>query len=224
MKFFLSIFIICIILGTIYFLTNRIFGFTKKQKATRFKKFPLLITGIGAYVLFGLLFFVMYNTDHALDTQCTKTHQTTNIPPKKLTTAMEYFMQGNYDYDTGNCVKAIADYSKSITLNPLYPQVYNNRAYTFMRLRDFAHALSDLNKAISLNPHYIQALMNRGDIYNYYFKIDRQKAISDYENVIRLGGKQETSVCGHLFLATHNGWNIGTFLDLPKEFKNACSH
>jgi hypothetical protein len=59
--------------------------------------------------------------------------------------------------------------------------------------------------------------MNRGDIYNYDYAIDRSRAIADYNRVIALGPTaiHDTSVCGHRFLALHNGWNPGTFLDLP---------
>jgi tetratricopeptide (TPR) repeat protein len=90
-------------------------------------------------------------------------------------------------------------------------------------MRDYKDALPDLDKALALNPNYIQALMNRGDIHNYYYAIDKQRAIADYKKVIALGGGQETSVCGHLFLAIHNGWNIGTFLDLPREVLGQCN-
>jgi len=63
--------------------------------------------------------------------------------------------------------------------------------------------------------------MNRGDIHNYYL-VDKQSAIADYEKIIALHKTQGTSVCGHLFLAKHNGWNLGTFLDLPGELLNPC--
>ena len=132
---------------------------------------------------------------------------------------MDYFLQGNYDYDTGNCVKAIADYTTSISLNPRDAEVYNNRAYTYMRMRDFKDALPDLEKALAINPNYIQALMNRGDIHNYYYEINRSSAIADYEKVISLGGTRGTSVCGHLLLARTNGWTLSTIFELP--FVNA---
>jgi tetratricopeptide (TPR) repeat protein len=145
--------------------------------------------------------------------QCISTHTTTTNPPTNQTTATDYFAQGDYDYDSGNCQQAVVDYTKAIMLNPNYPQAYNNRAYTNMRMRNYSAALSDLDKALELKPDYIQALMNRGDIHNYYYHIDRQSAIADYKKVIALGGNQnETSVCGHLFLAKHNGWTLGAYL------------
>jgi tetratricopeptide (TPR) repeat protein len=160
----------------------------------------------------------MYRSAVAPDTQCSTTHTATTTPPASLKTTTDYFEQGNYDYDTGDCSKAIVDYTESIKLDPKNSQTYNNRAYTYMRLRDYKSALPDLDKAISLNPNYINALMNRGDIHNYYYAIDRKSAIADYEKVIALGGTKGTSVCGHLFLAEHNGWNLGTLLAMPTAY------
>ena len=111
---------------------------------------------------------------------------------------------GNYFYDLGNCKQAVDDYSVAIDLNAEYAQAYNNRGYTYMRLRNYKNALPDLDKAIALNPNYIQALMNRGDIHNYYYNIDRKAALVDYKNVISLGGVHNTSVCGHKAMAETN--------------------
>jgi tetratricopeptide (TPR) repeat protein len=88
-------------------------------------------------------------------------------------------------------------------------------------MRDYKDALTDLDKALELNPNYVQALMNRGDIHNFYYEINRQSAIADYKKVIELAGPSDTtSVCGHLFLAKHNGWTLGAYLDYFKgEFR-----
>jgi len=66
--------------------------------------------------------------------------------------------------------------------------------------------------------------MNRGDIHNYYYQIDRQAAIADYKRVIALMGPSggNTSVCGHLLLAKHNGWNVSTFLDILQGNQYSC--
>ena len=155
-----------------------------------------------------LIFFVftIYSAATQPDTQCTTTHTTTSQPPAHLLTAMDYFLQGDYEYDRGNCKQAIAAYTRSIQLNPNYPESYNNRAYTYMRMQDYKDALPDLDKALSLNQNYVQALMNRGDLYNYYGPIiNRHKAIEDYDKVIALGGTHSTSVCGHKAMAESNG-------------------
>lgn len=221
MKLLISLIAIALIASGIYFYLSKKINKKQKQKKPDWK--ILGITGVVVAALVGFVAFQMYIAATASDIQCAMLHTTTSIPPSSLHTAIDYFNQGNYDYEMGNCKKAIADYNKSIELNAQYPQAYNNRAYTYMRMRDYKDALPDLNKALALNPNYIHALMNRGDIHNYYFAIDRQSAVADYEKVIALGGTHGTSVCGHLFLAEHNVWNLLTIVDFPKEILRGCN-
>lgn len=208
----LFILVIIGIIGTgVYFFSSKKFR-NKKQK--RFNWKPAGITASVVFLLLCLLAFELYKSAIQPDIQCATTHPSTSQPPHTLQTANDYFTQGDYDYELGNCKKAIADYTQSINLNPTYAQAYNNRAYTNMRMRNYKDALPDLDKAMQLKPNYIQALMNRGDIHNYYYQIDRLSSIKDYQRVIALGGNQQkTSVCGHLFLAKHNGWTLGAYLD-----------
>lgn len=222
MKLLVSLFVIAVLSFGTYQLT---FVLTNKKKKSNGNK----TTAVGATILvcillFGFLAFSMYRNIKALDLQCATHHVTMSEPPRVLVTAMDYFEEANYEYDTGNCWVAILDYNKSIEMNPEFAQAYNNRAYTYMRMRNYSAALPDLDKAIKLKPDYIQALMNRGDIHNYYYQIDRPLAVKDYEKVIALGGKDENSVCGHIFLARNNGWALSTFLSLPKMLlMNRCN-
>jgi len=137
------------------------------------------------------------------DAYCWHVHPTSSTPPAKLITAQDYFNLGDYDFDSGDCVQAVVAYTQAIHLNSTNVHVYNNRAYTNMRLHNYQFAINDLNKAIELNPNYATAYMNRGDIYNYYYAIDRQKAIADYDKVIALGKEKDRSrsVCGHKAMA-----------------------
>jgi len=168
-------------------------------------KYPILKIG---FIIAGLLILIgfakIYGAINAPDKQCTTTRTAQATPLSNPSTPHDYFELGNYDYDTGDCTKAIVDYTKAIELNPNFPQFYNNRAYTSMRMHNYKDALADLNKAIALNPNYVNALMNRGDIYNFYYALDRQKAIADYNRVIALGPDrdQSRSVCGHKAMAT----------------------
>ncbi len=205
MKLLVVLIVISLVTVIVYFCASRILSRRK----------TIAISTLVAILLLGFVARQMYRDATAADTWCTTGHTTTSVPPAQLKSAMDYYTLGNYDYDTGNCQQAVVDYTTSIQLNPNYAQAFNNRAYTYMRLRDYQDALPDLDKDLALNPNYIQALMNRGDIHNYYWAIDKPRAIADYEKVIALGGQQGTSVCGHLFLAQHNGWNLGTLLDLP---------
>lgn len=151
------------------------------------------------------------------NTWCTTAHIAHSQPPATLVSATDYFAQGDYDYDRGACAEAISAYTSAIDINPAFAEAYNNRAYTYMMEQDYTHALPDLDRAIQLRPDYVNALMNRGDIYNFD-QIDRPRAIADYERVVALGPTESknTQVCGHLFLAEHNGWHLNTLLDLPR--------
>jgi len=211
MKLLFLLVLIGVIGSAVYVFIAKVFTSSKKQKKLNWK--PIGITAGVAVVLLGFLALGLYKSATAPDMQCMTAHTTTTKPSTDLRTATDYFAQGDYDYDTGNCQQAVVDYTKAITLNQHYPQAYNNRAYTNMRMRNYSAALSDLDKALELKPDYIQALMNRGDIHNYYYQIDRQSAIADYKKAISLGATQtQTSVCGHLFLAKHNGWTLGAYL------------
>jgi tetratricopeptide (TPR) repeat protein len=133
--------------------------------------------------------------------------------PKALVTAEDFLAQGAYDFDRGDCDAAITAFSRAIELKPNYAEAYNNRAYTYMIKQQYALALPDLDRAIQIRPDYINALMNRGDIYNYYYVIDYDRAIADYDRVLSLGA-QHTSVCGHRMLAQHHGWDPGVVMDI----------
>lgn len=140
----------------------------------------------------------------------------TATPPAQLNTAADYLAQGDYELERGNPSQALAAYSRAIELDPASAQAYNNRAYVFMTLQDYAHALPDLDKALALRPDYVNALMNRGDIYNYYYAIDYDRAVADYDRVLAADpdAPAHTSVCGHRLLALQHGWNPGVVGEL----------
>jgi tetratricopeptide (TPR) repeat protein len=128
-------------------------------------------------------------------------------PEVELQTAEEYLARGDESFDRRDYVAAIADYSHAIELNPDYAGAYNNRAYAYMMMQNYAMALPDLDTAIRLRPNYVNALMKRGDIHNYYYQVDRARAIADYDRIIALGpaAYAHTSVCGHRLVAQNNG-------------------
>ena len=156
-------------------------------------------------LLFGLATLKVYGLLQGSDTQCSSTHFTTTSKPQNPKSADEYFALGNYYYDAGQCEDAVQAYTKALQLDPQFTQVYNNRAYTNMRLRNYSEAMKDLNTVLQQRPNYALALINRGDLYNYWGPvIDRQKAIEDYQKAISLGAVHNTSVCGHLAMAQTN--------------------
>jgi tetratricopeptide (TPR) repeat protein len=136
--------------------------------------------------------------------------------PASLITAEDYFAHGDFEYEQKDCDQAIADYTQAIRLDPALAEAYNNRAYVYMVKKDYASALTDLNRAIRLRPDYVNALMNRGDIYNYYYSIDYDRAVADYDRVLSIdpGAGSHTSVCGHRLLAMNHGWNLSVLAAL----------
>lgn len=166
----------------------------------------------------------MYGISTQPDSQCFISHTPVSVPPQNLKTAKDFLLQGDYEYEKGSCDKAVQNYTKAININPKYAEAYNNRGYTYMRIRNFENAIYDLNKAIELRPNYINALTNRGDIYNYYHKVDRAKALADYNTALASGAAKTGSLCGHRLLAINNGWNLKAFWTiLTKGVDSGCN-
>jgi tetratricopeptide (TPR) repeat protein len=133
--------------------------------------------------------------------------------PAAATTAADYLALGDDDFDRGDYHWAVEDYGRAIDLKPDYAEAFNNRAYTYMTLREYALALPDLDEAIRLRPNYVNALMNLGDIYNYYYRIDYDRALQDYDRVLAIDPKTP-NLCGHRLLAMRHGWNPGIHLEV----------
>ncbi len=207
--------LVFIIFGLVLYIILDKFAF-KNKKYQKLRKWiaPAVIIFTSTLFITGAIL-----TSVQGDVQCTRTHQVSISPPATLTSAQDYFESGNYNYDRGDCNKAIMDYSMALKLNSQFAESFNNRGYTYMRMRDYQNALSDLNMAIDIRPNYVNALMNRGDIYNYYLN-NKIKAIQDYNKVLTIDPSvaNNSSVCGHLLLAVNNGWHISTFFNILKEF------
>lgn len=147
------------------------------------------------------------------------------LPPTDPKTAEDYIARGDYAFDQGKYDAAITAYSRAIELGPDLAQAYNNRAYAYMTIQKYDLALPDLDTAIRLRPDYVNALMNRGDIHNYYYQIDRARAIADYDRVLELDpdAPNYTSVCGHRMLAIHDGWSPTIYVEILQHgIKSGC--
>lgn len=190
---FLLIVIFGVCCGVYLFITYFFIHFKELRKMNWI---ALTVSGFIGLVLLSLVGVVIYFAKTSTDTWCTTKHYTNAYPPQELISSMDYFEKGNYEYDKGNCDQALADYGKSIELNGNYPQTYNNRAYTYMRMENFDLAIADLDRAIELDPNYLHALRNRADVNGYKLG-NKKEAIKDYEKIIELAGPS-TDVCAHL--------------------------
>ena len=80
--------------------------------------------------------------------------------------------------------KAIADYTRAISLNPEFANAYSNRGASYGELEEHDRAIANYTRAISLNPEYADAYNNRGTTYNKLEEHDR--AIADLTRAISL--------------------------------------
>ena len=88
---------------------------------------------------------------------------------------------GQYD-------QAIADYTKSIEIDPKHPNIhyaYNNRGLAYMHKGQDDQAIADYNFAIELNPKYAEAYLNRGLAYESIKNI--RMACYDWKRACELG-------------------------------------
>src|SRR5438046_849198 len=56
---------------------------------------------------------------------CAPVSGATSSAPAALISAQDWFARGDYDYDRGDCAKAIADYGQAIALKPDFAEAYN---------------------------------------------------------------------------------------------------
>jgi tetratricopeptide (TPR) repeat protein len=98
-----------------------------------------------------------------------------------------YLFRGIAKYNLNDFIGAQADFTKAITVNPIYTPAYHYRAITSSRLSKYDDALKDLNEAISLRPGYAGIYYSRGIIYFLSQQFDL--AVSDFDRFIRFEPK-----------------------------------
>ncbi|VAX37606.1 TPR domain protein, putative component of TonB system [hydrothermal vent metagenome] len=107
-----------------------------------------------------------------------------NTLQKTLNNPFPYFARGKMYHERGEYHKAIADYTKTIELEPKWITVYNNRGILYYKLGAIDLAIADYTKALELDPKFAKAYNNRGTIY-YELKKD-DLALADYNKAIEL--------------------------------------
>jgi len=91
-----------------------------------------------------------------------------------------YSSKGEYD-------RAIADYTKSIEINPKNASAYNNRGDAYSSKREYDRAIVDFSKAIEIDPKDTYAYRNRGAAYAN--KGEHDRAIVDCNKAIEIDPK-----------------------------------
>ncbi len=98
--------------------------------------------------------------------------------------ALHYRGGANEDINTD---AAIADYSKSIELDPKRYRPWFARGTLYLKLLKYNEAIADMTKTLELNPNYEKAWVNRGNAYRDLGQNDF--AIADYNEALKINKK-----------------------------------
>nr|XP_050846710.1 sperm-associated antigen 1 isoform X1 [Vespula vulgaris] len=101
--------------------------------------------------------------------------------------------KGNEAFRIGDYTDALRFYDSSIAINSC-PIAYNNRAMTLIKLQRYEDALNDCNIVLSEDDHNIKALLRRALCFENLKK--KQKALTDYETVLKLEPTNKTAIAG----------------------------
>ena len=93
------------------------------------------------------------------------------------------FLSGEKFYREGDYDKAIAEYSRSVSLKADYADAYISRANARRRKGDFSRAIEDYTRALGLKRDYAEVYNYRGFLYAQ--RGDTSRAIADYTQAIR---------------------------------------
>lgn len=107
--------------------------------------------------------------------------------------AIAHFNRGRAYYLKGQLELAIADYTKTIELNPqdAEAEAYDYRGDAYREKGQHDQAIRDYTKAIQLNPKYAMAYSKRGFVY-YIYKKQYDQAIADYSKAVELNMKMQS--------------------------------
>ena len=114
-----------------------------------------------------------------------------------------YMTRGAMYAEEGDTIKALADYSKAITLDPYYAPTYGNRALLLYDKHDLKGALADLNEAIRLNTRESGYFINRGLVR--YQMNDLRGAMEDYDQVINIDSHNQIARFNRALLRSQVG-------------------
>ena len=101
----------------------------------------------------------------------------------KTNLARAYYDRGVAHAQKGQHDLAIADYDRTIAINPKNADAYGNRGAIYNSKGQYDRAIADYDRAIALNPKYANMYGNRAIAY-YYLKNCAVWAISQSKNYV----------------------------------------
>lgn len=96
-----------------------------------------------------------------------------------------WYLLGFFYQENGVYQKAVAAYDSVLRLNPGFREAIYNKGYIAMIIDDdYDRAVELFNQALQVSPGWTDALYNRG--YAFELKGEMEKAIADYQEVLKL--------------------------------------
>jgi tetratricopeptide (TPR) repeat protein len=109
---------------------------------------------------------------------------------------------------------AIADYNRTIKLDPVQSLAYYKREVLKSNLQDFKGAIADFDRAIEISPNYESAYINRGSMKGNLK--DFKGAIDDFDMAIELNPENGLVYYNRGLIKIYSGQKDSGCLDLSK--------
>ena len=108
----------------------------------------------------------------------------TDVIAKYPSDFFAYGARASYFKETGKFDRALADYSQSLNLQPLFFEGRNNRGLIYLQKNEYQAARADFDKAIELKPNFAGAYANRGLVA--LNTGDYDQALADFDRAVAL--------------------------------------
>jgi tetratricopeptide (TPR) repeat protein len=120
-----------------------------------------------------------------------------------------YFIKGHFD-------KAIADFNKTIELEPTNAEAYHHRGMVYVNKNQFDRAIADFNKAIEIDSNIANTYLQRGIAYGRLGQYDR--GVADFNKALEL---EPTYATAYLFRGFHYD-KLGYYQKAIKDWSTAA--
>jgi tetratricopeptide (TPR) repeat protein len=163
---------------------DQIFKALRSDKATPAERNQILIRGVRER---GISFVLTPEVEDELADQGAGKAliETIRKETQKIRSSSIYYRNLADDLSyKGNYAEAIANYTKSLELDPTDRSAHNNRGRAYEQLKRYDEAFADFTKVIEIDPTDRNGYHNRGVIY--YRRSKYQKAVEDYTKAIEL--------------------------------------
>ena len=97
--------------------------------------------------------------------------------------------QGDILRNNNKFEEAIEKYTQAIAADKELTNAYMQRAYTYIRLKDYTNAVTDYTEVIEQNPKNSFAYLSRGSAYNKMKKFN--KALTDFNKILETNPKDQ---------------------------------